>query len=319
LAVSPFRSRERLEANICADYDYQVNYYFYLDGSVQVIVRASGYIAWTEWTDDPEDPSYGFHIRPNNSGSMHDHVLNFKLDLDIHGTANSLLKTQFVPEVTSYPWSEGREISTMKVERSFITTEDEGKINWAPNAAAAYSVVNTDEPNEYGEYPGFRIYPSVGSAIHSTIENSTLLGNTINWATHHLYALQRKDSEPSSTYLLGTNNIETPLVDFNDFFDGESLDQEDLVLYFNLGMHHMPDTSDLPTTVFTNAQAGVIIRPQNYLASDPSQGTRHQVNITYDGEVDYYGQAMPEGSVDLDSVNSDLETIFGSGSSDLDE
>lgn len=289
------------------NYDYQITYEFYLDGSISVVARASGYIAWTDWTDDPLDPSYGFHIRPNNSGAMHDHVLNWKLDLDVHGVNNSLFKTEFVPVSRTYPWSNGSIINTMQVNRSFVETEDDSKINWAPNAAAAYIVVNKDKPNEFGEYPGYRIYPSVGSSIHSTIVDSTLLGNAVNWATHQLYATVRKDSEPSSTDILNVKNINNPPVDFNSFFNGESLTQQDLTLWFNLGMHHMPDTSDLPTTVFTNAQSGITIRPQNYLLSDASQATRQQVNVNMtnvaDGgaaEVDYYGQKMAAGTEVLD-------------------
>ena len=67
---------------------------FHLDGSIFVTVRASGYIQGAFWANDPE---YGFHIHDWLSGSMHDHVLNYKLDLDVHGTKNSLMKTTVVP------------------------------------------------------------------------------------------------------------------------------------------------------------------------------------------------------------------------------
>lgn len=199
------------------NYDYQITYEVYTDGSIQIIARASGYISWTEWTDDPLDESYGFHIRPNQSGSMHDNVLNFKLDIDIKGTTNSLLRTEFIPVSTTYPWSNGTIINTMKVERSFVTAENTGNINWDSNAAAACSVFNKDKPNIYGELPGYRIYPSTGSSIHSTIINSTILGQAMNWATHALYALRRKDAELSSTYRFNDFNINNPLVDFNRF------------------------------------------------------------------------------------------------------
>ena len=291
------------------NYDYQLTYEFYLDGSIEIVARASGYIAWTAWTDEPLDPSYGFHIRPDYSGSMHDHVLNFKLDLDIHGTANSLFKTEFVPISESYPWSNGTIVNTMKVNRSFIENESAGKINWSPNAAATYSVVNKDHPNQYGEFPGYRLWPSRGASIHSTIKNSTLLGNAINWATHHLYVLRRKDTEPSSAYMHNTENTAQPLVDFNTFFDDEDLTQTDLVLYFNLGMHHMPDTSDMPTTVFTGAQSAMMLRPQNYLLNDASRSTRQQVDVNVTntdeegndvpGSAEYYGQKVLPKEVSL--------------------
>jgi len=45
----------------------------------------------------------------------------------------------------------------MKIEKSFITSESDSEITWAPNDAAIYAIVNKDSPNKYGEYPGYRI------------------------------------------------------------------------------------------------------------------------------------------------------------------
>lgn len=299
------------------NYDYQTTYEFYYDGSIQVLVRASGYIQGSDVANSTEDWDYGFHIRDQLSGSMHDHVLNFKLDLDIHGTKNSLFKTEFVPHSQVYPWSDGKVWNSMKVERSFIDNEDQGKINWAPNSAASYAVVNKDKQNELGEYPGFRVYPSTGSSIHLTVENSSVFSNAVNWATHPLYVVQRKDSEPVSAHPANTGNPQEPLIDFNNFFNSESLEQEDLVLYFNLGMHHMPDTYDLPNTVFTGAQSGITIRPQNYLRSENSMSTRQQIHITNKDNatsVETYGAKKPSGSFDLDSTNPTTFPLPGSDS-----
>jgi primary-amine oxidase len=78
------------------NYDYLFDYTFHLDGTIATTVRASGYIQGAFWSNDGSS-EYGFHIHDNLSGSMHDHVINYKLDLDIKGTKNSLMKTQFVP------------------------------------------------------------------------------------------------------------------------------------------------------------------------------------------------------------------------------
>ncbi|KAH7309874.1 copper amine oxidase [Stachybotrys elegans] len=290
------------------NYDYQTTYEFYYDGSIQVLVRASGYIQGSSNVNATNAWDYGFHIRKDLSGSMHDHVLNFKADLDILGTNNTLFKSEFVPHSQVYPWSGGEVVNTMKVERSFVTNEDQGKINWAPNAAAAYSVVNKDKPNCNGEFPGFRIYPSTGSTTHLTVQNSTVFGNLVNWATHHMYALRRKDSEPVSAHPRSSGWSDQAIaVDFNDFFDGESIEQEDIVLYFNLGMHHMPDTYDLPVTVFQGAQSGITLRPQNYKRSDSAISTRQQIHITGDEDgvanVETYGVEPLAGSYDLEDAN----------------
>jgi len=58
-----------------------------------------------------------------------------------------------------YPWSNGKARNTMTFDRSFITSEDDGKLNWDVNNAVMYSVVNKDAPNKYGEYRGWKIMP----------------------------------------------------------------------------------------------------------------------------------------------------------------
>lgn len=49
----------------------------------------------------------------------------------------------------------------MKAKKSFISTEDEAKINWSPNGNSMYAVVNKDTKNQYGEFPGYRIMPGM--------------------------------------------------------------------------------------------------------------------------------------------------------------
>lgn len=78
------------------NYDYLFDYEFYLDGSIHVTVRASGYIQSSFWASNMGGQD-GFHIHDNLAGSLHDHVLNYKLDLDVAGTANSLVSTALVP------------------------------------------------------------------------------------------------------------------------------------------------------------------------------------------------------------------------------
>lgn len=138
--------------------DYMFDYTFYLDGSIGVDVRASGYIQSAYFAHNGD---YGFKIHDNLSGSMHDHVLNWKLDLDVLGTKNTLTTTEVVPTQETYSWSGGKVHNTMKLKRGEITNEDQGKINWSPNGAVMYTVINKEEKNKYGEYRGWRVAPSM--------------------------------------------------------------------------------------------------------------------------------------------------------------
>ena len=76
------------------NYDYLFEYQFNLDGSMAITVRASGYIQAAFFAQESD---YGFHIHENLAGGMHDHVLNYKLDLDVLGTDNSLMQLDIVP------------------------------------------------------------------------------------------------------------------------------------------------------------------------------------------------------------------------------
>jgi primary-amine oxidase len=285
------------------NYDYMFSYSFFMDGSMAVEVRASGYIQAAFFAKNED---YGFHIHDQLSGSMHDHVLNFKADFDILGTDNSVELIKQVPHTTTYPWSRGKVFNTMKIDRSFIETEDDGRFDWSPNSQNQVLVVNQDEKNRFGENRGYRILPYTGAA-HLTVQNSSVTRNSANWATHDLMVSVRKDTEPRSVHKYNNQDTENPPVDFAKFFDGESLNQTDLVVWFNLGMHHIPHTGDLPTTVFTTAHSGIQFMPSNYFEMGPNVETVNMVRLTYgDGKT---SDVINFGSYD-DTCELAYEPVF---------
>jgi len=212
------------------NYDYMFSYTFHLDGTIGVEVRASGYIQSAYYANNQD---YGFQIQDHLSGSMHDHVLNFKADFDILGTKNSLQLVSMVPTTTTYSWSRGKPRNTMKLKREFVETEDQGRFNWA--GPMQVIVVNENAANPYGEPRGYRIKPYTGTG-HLTVQNSTNLGKAARWAEHDIHVTKRKDTEPRSAHAWNNQDIYDPPIDFSRFFDGESLRNEDLVLWLNLGM-----------------------------------------------------------------------------------
>jgi primary-amine oxidase len=294
------------------NYDYMFSYEFYIDGSINIVVRASGYIQSAYFAKNTE---YGYQIHDALSGSMHDHVLNFKIDFDILGTANTMMTTSNVAVSEVYPWSDGKIRNTMKLQRSRIENEDEGKLNWAANGATQFAVVNTDKKNIYGEYRGYRILPS-SPTIHLTVEDSSNLKNAANWAKHDLYVTQQHDTEPRASHPYQSQDVVNPPVNFDGFFNSESLLQEDIVVWANLGMHHVPHTGDLPNTVFTTAHSGIQIMPLNYLLNSPVKESVNMVRVNYgDGassQVTNFGQGSPScGIPDLAALVPDLADYLG--------
>lgn len=288
------------------NYDYMFTYSFFIDGSMSVEVRASGYIQSAYYTTGSD---FGYQIQEALSGSMHDHVLNFKADFDILGTANSIQLMKNVPVSRVFPWSDGKARNTMQLQRSFVSNEDQGRFNWDQNSATQLLVVNTDEPNKWGEYRGYHVLPFAG-AVHLTVEDSSNLVHAAHWAEYDIQVTQQHDSEPRAAHPYNSQDVYDPPVNFAEFFNGESLDQEDLVVWLNLGMHHVPHTGDLPNTVFTTAHTGVQFMPSNYFDMDQSRNTVNQVRINYaDGaaaDVQTFGQKADSCGIDFTPVEFDL-------------
>lgn len=220
------------------NYDYTIDYLFYLDGSIEVKVRASGYIFGAyhqleamrkDLDKKSEVPSYeyGYQIQDLVVSSMHDHGLNFKADLDIAGTANTLYKVEVSPHHHKYPWDD-TERSTMHLVHTPI--ESEIGLDWPSNSGAMYVVLNNDSTNAWGEKRGYRITSGTGMGTppHLTIANSTGLGDAANWAYHDFWVLKQHDWERRSSSEFNFLDPTDPLIDFAKMVDGEAVVQDDL-------------------------------------------------------------------------------------------
>lgn len=75
------------------------------------------------------------------------------------------------------------------------------------------------------------------------------------------------------------------------------------MVWFNLGMHHMPHTGDLPNTVFSTAHSAITIEPFNYNLGDPSQASTQQVLIkTTDKGPEFTRYGAQEATCPIDLV-----------------
>jgi primary-amine oxidase len=153
--------------------------------------------------------------------------------------------------------------------------------------------------------------------------------------TRDIADIWQKDSEIHAASPWNAYSPWDPLINFGEYFDGESLDQEDLVLWFNLGMHHVPHTGDLPNvsiiilaiefrqlyaytdeqTVFTTAQSAMVFTPHNYILGDASRDTSQLIRINFDEDkatdVETFGQEPISGDVNLAQVAWDPYNYYG--------
>ncbi|KIW16195.1 hypothetical protein PV08_06246 [Exophiala spinifera] len=274
------------------NYDYTIDYIFYLDGSIEIKLRASGYIFGAFHAEprnthtpprDEHANEYGYRVHHALHTSMHDHVVSFKADLDICGTANTLVRTSVEPLQREYDWDKPEvplARNTMHMVHHPVTHET--GLNWPRNGQDMYLVTASNATNKWGETRAYRILggTGMGNPTHLTILNSTTLGKSASWSSADLWVLKNHpDAEPASAHHLNYLEPLDPLVDFEKMVDGEEVTDQDLVLYFNLGGHHVPSTQDIPNTLMHTSASSVMFVPFNYFDDDVSRAARQGVRI----------------------------------------
>ncbi|KAK3322984.1 copper amine oxidase [Apodospora peruviana] len=148
--------------------------------------------------------------------------------------------------------------------------------------------VITGEENHLGERRGYRIMPGtgVGSPAHLTIQESPILQRAAEWAKSDLFITRQKDTEPRSAVPTNSLTPGEPLVDFGRFLaDNESIAGQDLVVWFNLGNHHVPNTGDIPNTLMTTSASSVMFVPHNYRVRDRSRALTRRIRKMMKSEM----------------------------------
>lgn len=165
-----------------------------------------------------------------------------------------------------------------------------------------YVVLNPNATNAWNEPRGYRLVPG-RSNIHLSVLDSPWSRRNCEFAKTHLAVTRQHDTEP---YANSVQNINLPLApqqDFGAFFNGESVEGEDLVVWFNLGMHHFTRSEDVPVTLYTEAYSSIVFAPQNFFdrAQDGDLLNRRWVKVDEKGDlkVETYGVGLETCPVDL--------------------
>ena len=173
--------------------------------------------------------------------------------------------------------------------------QEEKQFNYAPNNQAMYVILNENATNAWGEPRGYRIVPGRSDIHLSTLNSPWSLKNS-EFAKSHLAVTRQHDNEPYANSVQNINLPMKPQQDFSKFFDGESVDGEDLVVWFNLGMHHFTRAEDVPVTLYTEAYSSIVFAPQNFFdrAQDGDLLNRRWMEVDTDGNLTFetYGVSL---------------------------
>ncbi|CAB9503798.1 sensitive amine oxidase [Seminavis robusta] len=271
------------------NYDYIVTYKFKLDGELHVEVASSGYIQTyympQEWNE--KDP-FSYRLQTYSGGSLHDHTFGFKVDLDVVSETNSFETVSYKtgstldavnsgnpdPPLTEKP--EYLLFDTMRwVEYNTVQTEDDAIMNKDPFAPKEWIFGDSTKKNKWGNTRAYRLV--LGSTPSSLYPLGSQTMPAFSYAKQMLAVTQYKDNEQTCSGAYDMNRLADPLGSFENFVDGESIVQEDLVAWVSLAFLHLPISENMP---MTNAvKTGFTIAPWNFFDENPAMDLPHYLRM----------------------------------------
>jgi primary-amine oxidase len=259
-------------AAVLGNYDYVFDWIFQQTGSIKVMTGATGIaeaksVVQTDANDElakgvVADDSYGRFVAPNIIAVNHDHYFNFRIDLDVDGTDNSLmidrLKTKMLPE--------GHPRRSVWVKESEIAKkESDAMMNINLSRPAYWRVTSAKRKNHVGYPTSYQLAPGMNTEqLMSEDDYPRLRAGFIN---HHLWVTPQREDERYAAGdfpTLSTPGMGLPAWTSQD----RDIENTDIVLWYTFGMHHMVRAEDWP--VMPVLWHGFEIRPFDFFDQNPA-------------------------------------------------
>jgi primary-amine oxidase len=228
------------------NYDYVVDWVLTEAGAIRIDVGATG-IAEVKGVPsrnmaDPSaahDTAYGTLVAPNLTAVNHDHFLSFRLDVDIDGQGNTLVRQRLAPQQIG---GDGGRRSLWRVVEKDVG--EEGPIEGGMHDAdELWRIVNPNLTNSLGQHPGFELRP--GHAVTSLLSPDDFPQRRAAFSAAPLWITAY---DPAELYAAGPYP--------NQSRGGAGLPayaaqhravvNADIVLWYTMGFHHVPRPEDWP-------------------------------------------------------------------------
>lgn len=269
------RRRRLVVSMVCtlANYEYIWNYHFYQDGSIEFEVRLTGILQVGPGADGEESP-YGTLVAPNILAHYHQHMFCLRVDPIIDGLKNTVIESDVSVLPDAPTGSAGNYAGNAFVSRDTVLEKETGRpYDWEKERR--WRIVNNGRTHySSGKAAGYAIglksgaSPMMARPDSFTAKRSSFLPNTI-WVCRDV---EGKDSGservwPSGKYVPMTRD--EPEDSIGKWVQGkQSTVDEDLLVYINVGVTHIPRPEDWP--VMPVEHVSVTFKPNSFFKVNPS-------------------------------------------------
>ena len=243
------------------NYDYLFDWVFQQDGTLRVNLGATGMDQTKTASGKGDDEAYGRLIAPRLVGVNHSHFFSFRLDLDVDGTANSLMVDRLQPE--RLPASNPRR-SLWKVQSTAARTESDAQRHSPMNAPEIWRIVNPSVAGAYGSPVGYEID---GHGAMTLLSADDYMQRRAGFTNHTLWVTPYNANE-----LFAAGDYPTVSTEGDGLpkwtAANRSVANTDVVAWLTMGFHHVPRPEDWP--IMPVAWHSFEIRPVGFFSRNPS-------------------------------------------------
>lgn len=266
------------------NYDYILDYVFESTGQVRVRVGATGMDAVKTVpfarADEPgaeKAAGYGMLVAPYKLAPYHDHYFSFRIDLDVDGQVNTLIREHFEPN--RLPGDNPRR-SLWTLRREAVKTE--GPVVADPGGRGEiWRIVNPARKTELGHNTGYQLEAS--TSMPSILSPDDPPQMRAAFSAHKLWVTAFR---PEEYWAAGDYPNQGKGGEGLPRFvaDRQNVENEDLVLWYTIGFRHVTRPEDWP--VLPARWFEFRLRPYGFFTRDPS----------HDVAPHYTPQAFRQGS-----------------------
>lgn len=225
-----------------------------------------------------EDTRFGTLIDHNIVGTTHQHIYNFRLDLDIDGPKNSFME---IDPVVVENTRGGPRTSAMETKERIIKTEQQAAQKFDPSTIRL--ITNTNVENKMGNPVSYQIIPFAGGthpiAKGANFAPDEWLFKRLSFMDKQIWVTKRDANEkfPEGKYS-NRSSSDTGLGQFVK--NNDNIENTDLVVWMTTGTTHVARAEEWP--IMPTEWVYTLLKPWNFfdstptLASDSEQESAHK-------------------------------------------
>ena len=249
------------------NYDYAINWIFHQDGVLELDAALTGImlpkgVRITSANGHGVGPTTGHLVSPNVVAPHHQHFFSFRLDFDVDGTANSIteMNTSAMPPGPGNPSLNG-----MIMEETTLTTEAAAQRRMNMASARTWTIVNRSARNALGHHSSYVLVPGVNSIPYVAPASRTRL--RAGFINQHFWATRYREEEMYAGGAYPNQSLGgAGLTRWAG--NNESLANADVVVWYTMGITHIPRPEEWPVMPVTHA--GFKMIPAGFFSRNPA-------------------------------------------------